>query len=290
MMLVLAGSVRLWTGRTLSAIDRLTEARELFEEIGDVFGRGQSSAVLGRALVLAGRIEEGLTMVASVTRLGTLPGTDREHLVAVMAGLSATVQVGDVARSEELLASVPGLIDGDDSDELIVGDSERVAAVGLHRLQSGDVAGAVEVLTALERRMAPEIDPNLHSALALSQAACGALDQALAAADEVDAHQRASYMDRLVAGMARGLAHTRRGDHTAAIAAFDQVRAAADATEDRVSQALARLADATAASARGEADAAVRASEADRRLADLGMSETGWRQAFSLAVGLSAAA
>ncbi len=290
MMLVLAGSVRLWTGRTLSAIDRLTEARELFEEIGDVFGRGQSSAVLGRALVLAGRIEEGLAMVASVTRLGTLPGTDREHLVAVMAGLSATVQVGDVARSEELLASVPGLIDGDDSDELIVGDSERVAAVGLHRLQSGDVAGAVEVLTALERRMAPEIDPNLHSALALSQAACGALDQAIAAADEVDAHQRASYMDRLVAGMARGLAHTRRGDHTAAIAAFDQVRAAADATEDRVSQALARLADATAASARGEADAAVRASGADRRLADLGMSETGWRQAFSLAVGLSAAA
>ncbi|MEO7428402.1 MAG: adenylate/guanylate cyclase domain-containing protein, partial [Acidimicrobiales bacterium] len=240
MMLVLAGSVRLWTGRTLSAIDRLEEARQLFDEIGDVFGRGQSSAVLGRALVLAGRIDEGLAMVSSVALPSVFAGTEREQLVAVMAGLSSTVQVGDVARSEELLASVPGLGDGgaDGSEELIVGDSERVAAVGLHRLQIGDVVGALAALTAFEQRMAPDIDPNLHSALALAHAAGGSLDAAIAAADEVDAHQRASYMDRLVAGMARGLALTRRGDHSASVAAFDQLRAAADVTEDRVSQAL----------------------------------------------------
>jgi hypothetical protein len=67
------------------------------------------------------------------------------------------------------------------------------------------------------------------------------------------------------------------------------VRAAADATEDRVSQALTRLADAIAASALGESDAAARASAADERLADLGLSDTGWRQAYSVAVGLSPA-
>ena len=66
------------------------------------------------------------------------------------------------------------------------------------------------------------------------------------------------------------------------------MRAAADATEDRVSQALVRLADATAASARGEADAAARMAEAERRLAELGLSDTGWRQAFALAVGVPA--
>jgi class 3 adenylate cyclase/tetratricopeptide (TPR) repeat protein len=288
MMLVLAGSVRLWTGRTMGAIERLEEARHLFEDMGDLFGRSQAAAVLGRALVLAGRIDEGLAMVSTLGELGG-GGTDREQLVATMAGLSATVQVGDVARSEALLAQAPTLDDHVELRELIVGDTERTTSIGLHRLQVGDVAAAVDSLLALRRRIAPEIDPNLHSALALAHVAAGSLEAALTEADEVDAHPRASYMDRLTAGMARGLALTRRGDHAASVAAFDQVRAAADATEDRVSQALVRLADATAASARGEADAAERASDADRRLADLGLASTGWRHTYSLALGLSPA-
>ena len=288
MMLVLAGSVRLWSGRTLSAIERLREARELFDNIHDDFGHSQSSAVLGRALVLAGHIDEGLAMVASVGQSDGTPLTEREYIVSVMAGIGATVQVGDVERSERLLTIIPaGPFDGD-GGELIVGDTERTASVGLHRLQSGEVAAAVAVLSSLQQRLLPEIDPNLHSALALAHVADGALDEALIEADAVDAHDRSSYLDRITAGIARGLALSRRGDVPAATAAFDQVKAAADATEDQVSQTLVRLADATAASARGEADAAVRMSEAEGRLAELGLSETSWRQAYTLAVGVPA--
>lgn len=290
MMLILAGSVRLWTGRTLTAIERLEEAHALFEEIGDVFGRGQAVAVLGRALVLAGRVEDGLAMVESMADLADLAGSDRERIVAAMIGLSATVQVGDTARTEEVLARAPGADTDEGPSEVLVGDSERVAALGLHRLQSGDVEGAVNVLRDYADRMAPEIDPNLTSALALALAASGSLADAMARADAVEQHQRSSYMDRLIAGMARGLALTRAGDQAAATAVFDQVRAAADATEDRVSQSLVRLADATASSARGDDDAVAKSEEADRRLEELGMSSTGWRQAFSLAVGLGAAA
>ncbi|MGH9084642.1 MAG: hypothetical protein ACRDYW_04255, partial [Acidimicrobiales bacterium] len=181
-----------------------------------------------------------------------------------------------------------GELGGD--EELAIGDTEVIATLGLHRLQSGDVTGAVESLAAVQRRLAPEVDPNLHAALALASAAAGSLDVAIDAADEVDAHPRSTYMDRLTAGIARGLALGQRGDHAASVAVFDQARAAADATEDRISQALVRLADALAAPARGTADAAERASEADRRLAELGLSDTGWRQAFSLALGVSPAA
>lgn len=287
MMLVLAGSVRLWTGRTLSAIDRLCEARTLFDGIHDDFGHSQASAVLGRALVLAGRVEEGLAMVASIDKPDGSPLTEREHVVAVMAGLSATVQVGDTARTEQLLAVIPASpFDGE--GELIVGDTERTTSVGLHRLQSGDVDGAVAVLSALQERLLPQVDPNLHSALALAHAATGSIDAALAEADEVDAHERASYLDRITAGIARGLALARRGDDVAATAAFDQVTAAADATEDRVSQALVRLADGTAASARGQADAAMRMADAEDRLAALGLARSGWRQAYTLAMGVPA--
>jgi class 3 adenylate cyclase/tetratricopeptide (TPR) repeat protein len=289
MMLVLAGSVRLWTGRTLSSIERLEEARALFDDINDVFGYAQASAVLGRALVLAGRVEEGLATVATMGLPADAALDDRERLMSVLASLGATVQVGDTARSEALLASAPLVPEDDDAGEVIVGDSERITTLALHRLQSGDVASALALLSRLRARIAPEIDPNSHSALALAHVAAGALDDALAEADAVDAHERATYLDRLTAGVARGLALTRRGDHTASLAVFDQVRAAADATEDVVSQALVRLADATAASARGGADAAVRRSEAEARLEALGLLDTGWRQAFSLALGLSPA-
>ena len=289
MMLVLAGSVRLWTGRTLAAIERLEEARALFEDINDPFGRGQSSAVLGRALVLAGRVEEGLAMVTAIGAETGVWGSDRESLIATMAGLSALVQVGAVERSQALVDHVPTPGSGGIEQELIVGDTERVTALGLHRLQSGDVPGALAVLSATTRRLAPEIDPNLSSALALALSADGDADAAVAQADAVDGHIRASYMDRLVAGMARGLAWARDGDGEASITEFDRLRAAADGTEDRVSQALVRLADAAAASARGGDDAAERAAEADRRLDDLGLANTGWREAYSLALGLSPA-
>jgi tetratricopeptide (TPR) repeat protein len=288
MMLVLAGSVRLWTGRTLSAIDRLREAQALFDEIHDDFGHSQATAVLGRALVLAGRVDEGLAMVASIPQDDSSALTEREFVVSLMAGLSATVQVGDTARTERLLSIVPaGPFDGD-GGELIVGDTERTTSVGLHRLQSGDVDGAVAVLSALQQRLLPTIDPNLHSALALAHAASGAIDDALAEADAVDGHERSSYLDRITAGIARGLALARHGDAAAATSAFDQVTAAADSTEDRVSQALVRLADATAASARGEADAATRMADAEGRLAEIGLTESGWRQAYTLAMGVPA--
>jgi tetratricopeptide (TPR) repeat protein len=288
MMLILAGSVRLWTGRTNSAIDRLREARTLFEGIHDDFGLAQASAILGRALVLAGHVEEGLDMVASTGRDGT-PMSERELIVSVMAGLMATVQVGDLARSERMLEIAPVAVVDDDGDEvLVVGDTERMTAIGLHRLQAGQVDLAVDALRSVARRLAPQIDPNLHSALALAHVADGRVDEALTEADAVDAHERASYLDRLTAGIARGLALSRRGDVAAATAAFDQVRAAADATEDRVSQSLVRLAEATAATARAEADASERMREAEDRLVELGLEGTAWRQAYALAVGVPA--
>ena len=291
MMLVLIGGIQLWSGRPATAVESLEEARDMFAAIDDDFGLLQANATLGRALVSAGRISEGFAAMpgfeAPVRRPGE--GLDHEDLFAFMASANAAVQVGDTERTEQLLR----LADDaplEAADQILVGDTERVVATGLHRLQIGDVAGALSALEALERRLAPTMDPNVQSALALTRAAHGDLEAALADADLVADDERSSYLDRIVAGIARGLAHGRRGDHPAAVAAFDQVRAAADATEDCVASALTRLADAIAASARGDADATMRTEEADRRLAELGLLDTGWRRAYSLALGISSSA
>jgi hypothetical protein len=204
-----------------------------------------------------------------------------------MAALSATVQVGDVARSEALLANAVPITDQDPRAEVRVGDAERATSVGLHRLQRGDVQGALDAMASLQEQLRPAIDPNLHSALALAHAADGSIDAALREADEVDGHERATYLDRITAGVARALALSRGGE-PAATAAFDQVRAAADATEDRLAQALTRLAEATAASVRGDEAAAALQAEADRRLDEMGLAHTAWRQAYTLAMGVPA--
>ena len=242
MMLVLSGSVRLWTGRTTSAIDRLREAQDLFEGINDDFGHSQASAVLGRALVLAGHIEEGLALVASADRHEGRAPTERERTVAVDGGHERHGAGGRhrSAASSCWHPSRPHRSTWPRSSSATPSARHRSA---LHRLQSGDVNGAVAGLTNLQQRLLPKIDPNLQSALALAHAASGAIDQALTEADEVDAHDGASYLDRITAGIARGLALGRDGDGDASTAAFDQVIAAADATEDRVSQALVRLAE-----------------------------------------------
>ena len=111
-------------------------------------GRLRPLAVVRRARAgpscWPGEVDEGLEMVASMGRSDGTPLSEREYIVSIMAGLAATVQVGDLARSERMLTVIPaGPVDGEDG-ELIVGDTERTASVGLHRLQSGDVAGAVD--------------------------------------------------------------------------------------------------------------------------------------------------
>jgi hypothetical protein len=287
MLLVLVGSVRLWTGRPASAVPFLEEALANLEAIDDTFGILQANTHLGRALVCSGRIDEGFAHLPGGD--GTFPeGFDREQMFAVMATTNAAVQVGDTQLAGALLRQAPSFRPG--GEERLVGDTERAVATGLHHLQVGDVASAVQVLESLHRQLDGARDPNALSALALVRAAGGDLDGALRAAEEVLVPEQASHLDKVVAGIAQHLALSRRGDAAAAQAASDQVLALADATEDRVAQALTRLADATAASARGEADAAPRCEEADRQLAALGLADTAWRRAFQLALGTSSVA
>jgi class 3 adenylate cyclase/tetratricopeptide (TPR) repeat protein len=294
MLLLLAGSVDLWSGRALAALDHLRAAHRTFEDIDDDFGLVQSSAALGRALVLSGQVEEGLRVATAA--LDVVDSSPWDTTLAALTSLAAAVQVGDVERSEAILAVIPRGVDAavdvltDAPGQLgevnlaAVARTELAVVIGLHRLQAGDAAGAVALLEAVEAQH-DGMDPNLRSATALAHAAAGALDRAMAEADEVDAAPRATYLDRLTAGMARTLALTRRGEGPAALASGDQLRAAADATEDRVSQALSRLALALAAGALGAAEADDVAADAEARLLELGLDGTGWRTAFGLGLG-----
>jgi hypothetical protein len=289
MMLVLVGSVRLWTGRAEQAVGCLAEARDLFVEIDDTQGRFQAGAVLARALLCTGRVAEGLAV---------LPAYDEElrqvaqieHHFMFVASAGATVHLGDTERTAWLLEQAPGSPEGVGVGNVFVGDVEQVVAMSLHRLQCGDGSGALDLIVPYRAALRPVVNTNLESATAVVLGAVGDPDDALRAADAVVQDERASYLDRLLAGLGRSLAISRRGDDAAATAAFDQLIAAADAVDDRVTAAVVRLADALTASARGRTDAAVRLQDADHALVALGIEDTGWRRVFGLALGISSAA
>lgn len=289
MMLVLIGSVRLWTGRATQAVPCLVEARDLFIEIDDAQGRFQSGVVLGRALIALGRVAEGLAVLPAFDEVLREAAPVENHFMFVTSA-GATVHIGDTQRTAWLLEQMPDSPLGIAAGSVWVGDVEQVASTALHRLQTGDGAGALGMVLPYRAALRPVINPNLESVAAVVLGAAGDPDEAVAAAEAVERDDRGSYLDRLLAGLGRSLAAARRGDDVAAIAGFDQLRAAAEAIDDLVIAAVIDLADALASSARGGAGAAVRLMDADRALVDLGIEDTGWRQVFRLALGISSAA
>ena len=272
-LLILSGSTRLWTGRANGAIERAREAQVLFQAIDDREGLAQADWLLARALLPSGRLQDGIDLMEGIARDHRLVG----------ARVSMFVQLGDVEGARAVLAGAdePGSLAG--GVGAVAGNPFEVG-IGfdaLLLLMEGDVAGAVLLLTT----GGDQSLPSQQCVLALVYAAAGSLDDALLAVAECTANVRGTYFDHMLAGIARGMVLTQRADH-GAVAVFEQVTAALDLTEDKLSQAIAGLARAISAEALPLADAAAQTEEASRRLAALGLGDTAWRPAFRLAAGL----
>jgi hypothetical protein len=262
------------------AIERAREAQTLFHDISNQEGWFQADWLLARALLLSGRWQEGLDVMDGIA------GDSR----LIPARVAMFVYIGDVEGARAILGSDgdPGLLAGDSlmgPRSVLLGNPFWIndGALGLLMLMEGDLTGALSLLTA-----SGGTDPHRlqgQGVLALVCAAAGSLDDALVAADYCTTGAGDTYIDHMLAGIARGMVLTQRADH-GAVAVFEQLVAAIDLTEDKINQAVARLARAISAEVLQLADEAALAEEASHRLAVLGLSDTAWRPAFRLAAGL----
>jgi tetratricopeptide (TPR) repeat protein len=282
MMLVLTALIRLWTGRTESAADRAREALTMALSMGDGYAEVQSRLTLGRALAALGDVDGAFEVLEGVRIYARGDLADEPRSFFLGGVLSAAIHVGDVDRATALADEVPELVG---SSDLPAVNSERETAVALLEMMRGAPEAAADRLDRLAATPGPWADSEYgNSARALAYAATGKLDDAVALATTVIDGDRASYLDRFTAGVARGLALARQGDE-AAIDALAQVRDAADATEDRVARALARLAEGIGLDALGH-DGEQALAEAASRLAALGVEADGWQVAFREAAGI----
>ena len=152
------------------------------------------------------------------------------------------------------------------------------------RLQQGDAGGAVALLEPVVLAAPTKTkNTNAMSALALALAAAGRPADAIARADEVLAEDGGTYADTTVALEAKGLALAQQGDAEGSARAFQEARTVVDATDDVLIRALLRLAEGSALEVVGDGRASAVSASADQELELLGLSDTAWRVAFSVA-------
>jgi hypothetical protein len=286
---VLTASIRLWTGRTESAIERAREALATFDALDDDYGRVQAQLPLGRALVTAGRVAEGFEVLERA-RASLLPSHSPRFTAFSATGLlSAAVQVGDRDRAAAAVALLPEHELSSD-DLATAGASEHLVSRALLALQDARPDEALDLLRELHRAMGERSAVGYSGAVtALALAAAGRADDAIAAARMVEDDDRSTYLDRSWAGLAAGTAAARCGRRAAVDACFPALCARVDATDDRIAQAVVRLGWGMALEVVGDATAPSLLAESSDRFTRLGIDSGGWAAVIRQAVGMTPA-
>ncbi|HEX7167646.1 MAG TPA: hypothetical protein VF230_11765, partial [Acidimicrobiales bacterium] len=275
MMLMLRSSTRLWRGFTEESVRLATEARDEFQAIGDSTGELRAIASLSRAQIHSGRIAEADDLLRAARQMAERELDPAARSLGALIAIGTAIQVGDVRRALDLVNNVD-----DDPDAAAVQNPDQTVYVGLALLQLGRPEEAVARLqTAFAGAVGPGLRANAGSSLAFALAVAGRADEAIAQADAMEEAEGGTYLDRIMRRYARGFALLRR-DGAAAIDELDRAVQAADATGDRLSQALSRLARARALESRWHPQAGPALQEAHARLTSIGLHHSAWDDVF----------
>ncbi|RMH81535.1 MAG: hypothetical protein D6683_04120 [Actinomyces sp.] len=275
MMLVALGVAALWTGRVDEAVRRGEQARAILQPGTDTLGTAQAAVLYGRALVHAGRVQEGLRALRDALRAMPTggPPTALVHLGATVSAIMA----GDVGEARRHLGGLA--LEGAGFDPRQTGSSERLVAAALVALQSGDLPEARRRLATIDDTDAPWG----RVAVALTEVAAGADPRSVL--ETVDDDPAATPIDRVMAHLAAAAAAARHGD-TDDLVAHVEAAAAAVPAGDRLLPLLVAVADEVLS---GFVGAAARADEAATRVRRLahrtGAEPAGWVTLWRTVVG-----
>ena len=167
MMSVLLANVRLWTGRMEESVDHGRQAIALFQEIGDRWGEVMATGPVVRALAELGRDGEYADTLAHYRAISRdMPDEGMRTFPEVLESL-VDLQQGRPDAAQAILETLE--IGGDDESGQL-GFADVCAALGVSRLQLGQVDEAINAFGARIRRTSPKTVPPMAigSRLALS--------------------------------------------------------------------------------------------------------------------------
>ena len=266
MMHVVRGAVALWNGHPIEAAEAASDALTALRTTNDIAGLEQALALRGRAQVMAGDIEAGRRSLIEALEM------DERGASAFATGVrfATEIQLGYPDTSGLTVDGAAGA-----TSSLFVG--QHRAAVSLALLQLGRYDEALEVARAGIAE--PGADGYAWSTLAIAAAACGAASEAAESLDRTVVLQNSTYLDRTMGRLAVALSDLGPAGDAALLAADEEL----SSTEDVVTPALVALATRLRADATDGPDPAS-SEEVERRLADLGIGSTRWREVFAAAI------
>ena len=274
-MRLLDASLLLWTGRAREAVDTARVAHSKADGAGELNLAVQAAAIEGRALVSLGRISDGSARLEEAFAMADRADEPEGRRMAAVANCSSAARLGDSDRAIRWAARFDGVRNMHvDSD--VVGQSDLVISLALAMLQRGAVE---EASTELGWVDSPDPDASQlygHAVGALIDAARG---------DSTNAHVRvdtvlkgdATYLDRVMALLARAATYARNGDTDGSDQALLDAREELAATDDKVTSLFVDQLGGVC----GFGDL----FEAEARLRAAGIDPTGWRTAWVLATG-----
>lgn len=229
MMDSLIAAIRLWSSRFVEAEELSRRALTSFRDIGDKFGVVQALSPRMRALVALGRTHEAERGIEESLAMSESFG-DLSFPMMAAAGTAVHLGLGERAVSISEQALDRSMAMGADGSE-----SRITLALALCQVGRGD-----EALVLLDG--VANATPYLLSVRALAQAITGDPSAAIGDADLVVADAGASYLDRVIAGIAGGAAATQLGTRREAADRFELAHSTASVAGDVVARELSDLA------------------------------------------------
>ncbi|MFQ5556302.1 MAG: adenylate/guanylate cyclase domain-containing protein [Acidimicrobiales bacterium] len=275
MMLIALGNVALWTGRVDDAVRRGEEARSLFEESADPVGSTQTVSLLGRALVRSGRVSEGLQLFHEAA--ARTEDWERALDFFASAAVAAAATAGDVEAAARYRVTLEGL------DFTVIGQADLAVGCSLSALQSGDPERAASLISVIPAPPSDQGSTWGWATAALVAVARG--DDPSAFVSAVENEPRATYTDRVLAGLAEACHAVRTHDETGARRALERAGEAIPDGGDRVHPAIVAIATAGCLAELDTVDAPDAATLAWQMLESLGIDGAGWNRAFATVLG-----
>jgi class 3 adenylate cyclase/tetratricopeptide (TPR) repeat protein len=274
MMNVLLANVALWSGRSRECTELGGRAIETFQNIGDGWGEVMATSSVVRAFAELGQDDAYASTLARYYDVARTMPDEGMRIIPALVEASVHLQRGNAAEAEKTL----GVFAVGDANEL--GAADAAAAIGLLRLQLGDVEGALAVLEgsyALVTDDGPVLA--IGCRLALAYAMAHRCDDARAVLETLNDRSGGTYSDRMIALWAEALVHVQTGSGDGR-GSVDAAHAIATVTDARLEHAIAALARASVLEALGDDEADDVRVDAERQLASLEISGAGWRLVF----------
>jgi tetratricopeptide (TPR) repeat protein len=281
MMDVLLANVALWSGRSKEAIERGNDAIELFREIGDRWGEVMATGSKIRAHAELGDDDEYTSCLKRFYEVAlTMPDESMHTFPNVVEG-SVELQRGDPDAALAVLRAAEAQF-GNDLEVTDLGAADLASAVGLVRMQLGEIDAAI---AALEEPYGVASEDGARLAvgcrLALAYALARRYDDAREVLADLAARTGGTYSDRMLALWAESIVQLRTGGDPRG--SIDAAYAIAAATDARLEHAISAYARARILAALGDPEASDAEEDANRQLHAMRLHADGWRRIFDIA-------